>query len=324
MVKRSRAARRTITGVPPTRPNRTTSPEARTAKGSPVPDNSPSSTHTRLLELIRRTTSSLPEDVEQALRAGREAEEPGSNAHAAVTTILENIELARRRERPLCQDTGTLTFRIHAPARFQRRRFEEELRAAVMQATEQGLLRQNCVDALTGRNTETNLGRAHPVLHWIETDDPEVRVTLIMKGGGCENVGAQYSLPDGRLDAGRDLDGVRRCILDAVHQAQGRGCAPAVLGVCIGGDRSTGYAVSKEQFARRIGQRHAIPQIARLEKQLLNEANSLGIGPMGFGGRTTLLDVFIGLADRLPASYFVTVSYMCWAFRRGEARWTLC
>lgn len=142
----------------------------------------------------------------------------------------------------------------------------------------------------------------------------------MLKGGGCENVGAQYSLPDSRVGAGRDLKGVEKCILDAVQNAQGKGCGPGILGVCIGGDRGTGYAASKEQFLRKIGDRNRDATLASLEARITDEANQLGIGPMGFGGKTTLLATKITALNRVPASFFVSVSYMCWAFRRQGAR----
>jgi fumarate hydratase class I len=138
----------------------------------------------------------------------------------------------------------------------------------------------------------------------------------MLKGGGCENVGAQYSLPNEKLKANRDLDGCRRVILDAVLQAQGKGCGPGILGICIGGDRATGYEFSKEQLLRKLDDHNPNPELARLEQDVVETANKLGIGPMGFGGATTLLGAKIGVLNRLPASYFVSVSYMCWAYRR--------
>jgi fumarate hydratase class I len=140
----------------------------------------------------------------------------------------------------------------------------------------------------------------------------------MLKGGGCENVGAQYSLPDNRLKAGRDLDGVRKVVLDAVFQAQGEGCAPGFLGVSIGGDRGTSYVASKEALLSQVNAVNPDPELAALEEQLTNDANQLGIGPMGFGGKTTVLGTKITSTYRLPASFFVTVSYMCWAYRRRK------
>jgi len=267
-------------------------------------------------DLIRDASTRMPADVEEALRTAAAREAAGSNAALALASMLENIELARTDEGPLCQDTGTLLFWIDTPFAFDRRPLIEGLERAIVGATECGILRQNCVDVLSGRNTGNNLGRGSPNIHWSESARDTVEVSLILKGGGCENVGAQYALPDTGLGAGRDLDGVRRCVLDAVGRAQGKGCAPGVLGVCIGGDRATGYAESKHQLLRRIGDRSQHAELATLEHRLVQECNSLGIGPMGFGGETTILDVFIGLRDRVPASYFVTVSYMCWSFRR--------
>jgi fumarate hydratase, class I len=183
-------------------------------------------------------------------------------------------------------------------------------------ATRKGYLRQNSVDSLTGVNDGTNVGPGSPTLHFHQHGSPEVTVRLVLKGGGCENVGAQYSLPSEKLKANRDLAGCRRAILDAVLQAQGKGCGPGILGVCIGGDRATGYELSKQQFLRKLDDRNAVAELDELEQDILSTANKLGIGPMGFGGKTTLLGVKVCAANRLPASFFVSVSYMCWAYRR--------
>jgi fumarate hydratase class I len=139
---------------------------------------------------------------------------------------------------------------------------------------------------------------------------------LMLKGGGCENVGAQYSLPNTKLGADRNLAGIKKVILDAVYQAQGQGCAPGILGIGIGGDRETSYMISKKQFFRKLDDKNPNPDLAALEEEILEKANQLGIGPMGFGGKTTLLGVKADWAHRLPASFFVSVSYMCWAERR--------
>ena len=126
----------------------------------------------------------------------------------------------------------------------------------------------------------------------------------------------QFSLPDASIGAGRDLEGVRCAILTAVQQAQGYGCAPGILGVCVGGDRASGYEEAKLQLLRNLADTNPDPSLARLERRVLREANSLGIGPMGLGGKTTLLAVKIGARPRVPASFFVTVAYLCWAARR--------
>jgi len=269
------------------------------------------------LELIRRTSTDLPADVERALVAARQAEAEGSAARGALDTILENVALARRDSSPICQDTGTPIFTVRHPAGWSTRELREQIREAVAEATARAYLRPNAVDSLSGKNSGNNLGdEAFPTIHFEETGGETLTVDLMLKGGGCENVGAQYSLPHAGLGAGRDLEGVRRAALDAVHQAQGQGCAPGVLGIAIGGDRGSSFLASKEALLRPLDDANPDAALADLEARLLGEANELGIGPMGFGGQTTILGVKARSLHRLPASFFVSVSYMCWAHRR--------
>ena len=272
--------------------------------------------HTSLVELIRRTSAEIPDDVQRGILQSLEREKQGSIAESTLKIIERNIELAKHKSQPICQDTGSIIFYVTCPVGYDQITFEETARAAVQKATKKGFLRQNSVDSLTGVNDGTNVGPGSPTIHFHQHRSSEVEVRLMLKGGGCENVGAQYSLPNEKLKANRDLDGCRKVILDAVMQAQGKGCGPGILGVCIGGDRATGYEFSKQQFLRRLEDRNPVPELDRLEQDVLNTANELGIGPMGFGGKTTLLGVKITAANRLPASFFVSVSYMCWAYRR--------
>ena len=269
-----------------------------------------------LVELIRRSSAEMPDDVNQAIIASLEQEKQGTIAESALKIIDQNIQLAKRKSQPICQDTGSILFYVDCPVGFDQITFADTAREAVTLATKKGFLRQNSVDSLTGKNDGTNVGPGAPAFHFHQHRSPEVSVRLVLKGGGCENVGAQYSLPAEKLNANRDLDGCRKAILDAVLQAQGKGCGPGILGVCIGGDRATGYELSKTQFLRKLEDRNPNPQLDALEQDILKTANELGIGPMGFGGKTTLLGVKICAANRLPASYFVSVSYMCWAYRR--------
>ena len=269
-----------------------------------------------LLELIRRTSAEIPDDVNQAILASLEQEKKGTIAESALKIIDQNIQLAKRKSQPICQDTGSILFYVDCPVGFDQIAFEETAKEAVKLATKKGFLRQNSVDSLTGVNDGTNVGPGAPTFHFHQHRSPELSVRLVLKGGGCENVGAQYSLPNENLKANRDLDGCRKAILDAVLQAQGKGCGPGILGVCIGGDRATSYEMSKTQFLRLIPDRNPNPVLDKLEQDILKTANELGIGPMGFGGKTTLLGVKICAANRLPASYFVSISYMCWAYRR--------
>ncbi|HEX9118648.1 MAG TPA: fumarate hydratase [Anaerolineae bacterium] len=269
-----------------------------------------------LIELVRRTATDLPADMEKALQRAQVEEDPGSAAQGALDAILENVRLSRASNTPICQDTGTPIFYVDYPTGWSTIELKKQIRQAVAEATAKAYLRPNSVDSLSGKNPGNNLGDDFPSLHFEEWEEDYLRVALMLKGGGCENVGAQYSLPDEKLGAGRDLEGVRRVVLDAVHQAQGLGCAPGVIGVAIGGDRGTSYVKSKEQFYRPLEDNSEDPRLAALEKRLTDEANRLGIGPMGFGGKTTVLNVKIDSLERLPASYFVTASYMCWADRR--------
>jgi fumarate hydratase, class I len=269
-----------------------------------------------LLELIRRTSAELPDDVFRAVDRGVGAEAAGTTAKYAMDIIVQNIDLARRKSQPLCQDTGSILFFVKGPKGLDQLTFQSAAHWAVGEATAKGYLRQNSVDSVTGKNSGNNLGPGSPTIHFHQHRSTRLDVRLILKGGGCENVGAQYSLPDARIDANRDLKGVRTAILDAVLQAQGKGCGPGILGVCIGGDRATGYLHSKEQLLRVLQDANPDPTLAKLEQDIVTSANTLGIGPMGFGGKTTLLGCKIGAQNRLPASFFVSVSYMCWAYRR--------
>jgi fumarate hydratase class I len=271
-----------------------------------------------LTELVRRAATELPADMQVALQNAQTAEEPGSAAAGAFDTILKNIEIARETMRPICQDTGTPIFEVHYPVGVSTRKLTEQIKSAIVTATARAYLRPNAVDSLTGENSGNNTGEDFPTIHFFEWEEDSIHIDLILKGGGCENVSAQYTLPDSRLKAGRDLDGVRKVVLDAVFKAQGEGCAPGVLGVAVGGDRGTSYVKAKQQLLRPLNDTNPVPELAELEDRLYRQANALGIGPMGFGGRTTVLGVKVGSQHRLPASFFVTIAYMCWANRRAS------
>ncbi len=281
-----------------------------------------------ILELIRLAAVDLPPDVEAALRRSVEQEEPGSAARSALETIIENVEISRQGSTPICQDTGTPIFYVSQPAGWSTRLLRLQIESAVVAATQRSYLRPNSVDALTGKNSGNNLGDEHfPTIYFDEqvsstcVDGQAITIELMLKGGGCENVGAQYALPDANLGAGRDLAGVHKVILDAVHKAQGYGCAPGILGVAIGGDRGSSFLASKEALLCSLEEPNPDERLAQMEERLVDEANQLGIGPMGFGGKTTLLGIKIKGLHRLPASFFVSISYMCWAYRRRKMVW---
>jgi fumarate hydratase, class I len=272
-----------------------------------------------LLELVRFTSTNLPEDVERALRKAYANEEEGSAARNALTTILKNVEMTRKNSTPICQDTGTPIFFVRYPEGYSQLKLRQQITAAIELATKKNYLRPNAVNSLDGKNTGNNLGDEHfPTIHFEEVEGEDLTVELMLKGGGCENVGAQYSLPDNRVQAGRDLEGVRRAALDAVWNAQGEGCSPGFLGVSVGGDRGTSYVASKEALLRKADDENPNPELNALENRITSEANQLGVGPMGFGGKSTVLGTKINATHRLPASFFVTISYMCWAYRRRK------
>lgn len=273
-----------------------------------------------LFELVRLTATELPEDVKAALVAGRQKEAAGSHAEFILSAFLKNIEMARERRVPLCQDTGAPAFYISHPPHLSRRFLKGLCEEALVRATAGQYLRPNAVDAVSGKNSGNNVGQGFPPIYFTEWDDPALEVLLMLKGGGSENVGSQYSLPCDALNAGRDLEGVRIVVLDALRRAEGKGCPPGILGICIGGDRGSGYAESKRQLLRRLADVNPDPLLATLENRLLEEGNSLGIGPLGLGGNTTLLGVKIGALHRVPACYFVTITYMCWEHRRRAMR----
>lgn len=272
-----------------------------------------------ILELIRLTSTDLPAQVEDRLRRALENETSGSAARTALETILANVETSRKKSTPICQDTGTPIFFVHHPANMNRGELTKQIRGAVALATEETYLRPNAVNSLNEKNSGNNLGDGYfPPIHFTQVEGGTLTIDLMLKGGGCENVGTQYSLPNDRLSAARDMEGVRKAALDAVYQAQGQGCAPGFLGIAIGGDRGTSYAASKEVLLRQLDDNNPDDKLDALEKRITRESNEMGIGPMGFGGATTILDTKITTTYRLPASYFVTISYVCWAFRRRK------
>jgi fumarate hydratase class I len=272
-----------------------------------------------MLELIIQTSTNLPPDVRKAMAWALRTENPQTQAGQALAIIGENIDMAHQDEGAICQDTGMPTFEIKTPVGVNQIAIRKQTLEAVAEATKRGKLRPNSVDSITGKNSGNNLGPGTPIFHFEQWEKPEVEVRLILKGGGCENKNIQYSVPCqlehlGRAD--RNLEGVRKCLLHAVWQAQGQGCAPGAIGVCIGSDRAGGYHLAKQQLFRTLDDTNPDPVLAKLEQEVMEQANQLGVGAMGFGGSSSLIGCKIAAANRLPASFFVTVAYDCWAFRR--------
>jgi fumarate hydratase, class I len=272
-----------------------------------------------MLELIIQTSTNLPPDVRQAMGLAIQTEDRATQAGQALGIIGQNIDMAYEDEGPICQDTGFPTFEIKTPVGVNQITMKKEIMEAIAEATRRGKLRPNSVDSISGKNSGNNLGPGTPVVHFEQWEEPDIDVRLLLKGGGCENKNIQYSVPCtlehlGRAD--RDPQGVRKCILHAVWQAQGQGCAPGAVGVCIGSDRASGYTIAKQQLFRPLDDVNPDPILARLETGIMEEANRIGVGAMGFGGKASLIGCKITAANRLPASFFVSVAYDCWAFRR--------
>ena len=279
----------------------------------------PSAFFDSMVSLIVRTSTDLPPDVRAAMAVARSAEPVETRSGQALAIIAQNIDLAASDEGAICQDTGMPTFEVKTPVGANQIEMKKQIRAAIAEATKRGKLRPNSVDSITGENSGDNVGPGTPVIHFEQWEQDEIEVKLILKGGGCENTNAQYSLPAelphlGRAD--RSLDGVRKCILHAVWNAQGKGCAPGAVGVAVGGDRTSGYTVAKEQLFRTLDDINPDPRLAELEASIMREVNTLGVGTMGFGGQVSLIGCKVAALNRLPASFFVSVAYNCWAFRR--------
>ncbi len=272
-----------------------------------------------IVQLIAKTSTDLPPDVRKAMGLALATEEPATRAGQALMIIAQNIDQAASCEGPICQDTGMPTFEIKVPVGANQIRMTQQIEEAVAEATRHGKLRPNSVDSITGENSGNNLGPGTPIIHFEQWEKDAIEVKLILKGGGCENTNAQYALP-AELDhlgpADRSLDGVRKCILHAVWKAQGKGCAPGAVGVCVGGDRTSGYLHAKQQLFRTLDDTNPDPRLGAIEDAVMDAANQLTVGPMGFGGQASLIGCKIGALNRLPASFFVSIAYDCWAFRR--------
>ncbi len=270
-----------------------------------------------LVELIRTASTRLPPDQMAALQRAAELEPEGSMSRETFDLMIKNAQTAAETSTPTCQDTGSLLFYVHHGPDYRQKDLTPLIRAAAATATKRVYLRPNAVDSFSGKNSGDNTGVGAPYIHYDEMDEPGLQIKLMLKGGGSENMGRQYTVPDARIGAGRDQAGVRKCILDAVYQAQGFGCAPGTIGVGVGGDRMTSYLASKEALFRKVDDTNPDPELDAFEKQLTEEANTLGIGPMGFGGKTTVLGVKVSYRHRVPACFFVSVTYMCWANRKA-------
>lgn len=270
-----------------------------------------------VVELLRKSATDLPADVEAALLAALSAETTPM-ARSMLSDYMENIRIARRDGRPICQDTGLPIFFVTAAMGLSYAKVVQTLTEAVGRATREVPLRPNAVDPMTGANTGDGTGEGVPIVYFTQWEESRTVIELLLKGGGSENVGASYKLPDPSLGARRDLDGVRRAVLDAVCNAQGRGCPPYIVAVAVAGTKDDSAVLAKRQLLRRLDDKSPIEALAQLESSLLYEINSLGIGPAGLSGAATALSVKAAVHARHPATFFVEVAFGCWAHRRGR------
>lgn len=265
--------------------------------------------------LIRQAVIYLPEDVKQALEKAC-GEETSETAKTQLKTILCNIALAEENQAPICQDTGTIIFYIKAGAHVANLdKIEEALAEATRRATREIPLRPNAVDPFTLENSGDNTGRFTPQIYWEIVEGDSLELTVMPKGGGSENVSAT-----GMLLPSEGIRALKRFVVDAVISAGAQPCPPTVVGVGVGGGADLAAKLAKMALLRPLDEANLDPEVAKLERQLFEAANMTGIGPMGLGGKTTVLGVHVDYAHRHPASFPVVVAFNCWAARRASAR----
>lgn len=269
-----------------------------------------------LLELVQRAASELSQDVLTAVERARKNEDPDSNARVALEYVRESLVLAADPPRPISPDPVATHFYVVAPPGYDTLAFEEAARAAMTEATRAGYLESGLVDPVTGKPVRSGVGTGNPAVHFQLEDRKTVEVRVLLDTGVEPGPGAHYILPDESITASRNLAGVRRAALDALIQSQGSGTGPGVLAVGIGGDRTSGAALAHQQFLRPLNERSRTKALADLEARILEDANNLGIGPMGFGGKTALLAVKVGAQLSAGSNYHVSVCYLGWNCRR--------
>lgn len=267
------------------------------------------------VKLLRLAATKLPRDVKEALQKARR-EEKSENGKIQLEAILKNIELAEKTGTPMCQDTGTINFYVKAGDYAKNlNKIEGSLRKATKRATIEVPLRPNTVDPFTQKNTGDNLGRYIPHVHWEIVPGDSIEITALPKGGGSENVCAL-----GMLTPAESVNGLKKFVIDAIVKAGAKPCPPTIVGVGVGGGADIAMKLAKMELLRPIDQPNPDPNIAKIERELHEAANMTGIGPMGLGGRSTVLSINIEWAHRHPSSYPVAVAFQCWAARKASAR----
>ncbi len=267
------------------------------------------------VKLLQLAVIKLPNDVKHALqRAYREEESEAGKTQ--LEAILKNIDLAEKTSTPICQDTGVIIFYIKAGAQAKSLdKIEQVLQKATIRATKEVPLRPNAVNPFTQKNSGDNTGRYVPFFHWQIVPGNTIEITVLPKGGGSENVCTL-----GMISPGEGVKGLKKFVVDAVMKAGAKPCPPNILGVAVGGGADIAMKLAKAALLRPLNEPNPEPELAKLEKELCEAANMTGIGPMGLGGRFTVLGVNVNYAHRHPASYPVAVAFQCWAARRASAQ----
>jgi fumarate hydratase class I len=275
-----------------------------------------------LVAFYKKIASTLPEDVLSQYSKVQNSfkKNPSALSGFVFDSIMDNVSLAAKKAVPICQDTGIPIWYVKIKNQSMKE-IISIIRSATKIATEKNYLRQNSVDPITQENPGNNLGDNFPAIYFEENDKDELQFDLLLKGAGSENVGRTYSLPDSCLNVERDIEGIKKCVIDAVLKAQGKGCPPYIISLAIGGSKDTVTFLSKKALLRKLDSQNLDPMLEKLEVEILNDINKLGIGPMGLGGNNTAIKVFITKSHRHPASFFVDICFSCWAIRRGTLVW---
>jgi len=272
-----------------------------------------------IVELYRSSVSNIPDEITSFYT--RFQKNANGNGLFVIDNILQNIDVASKNKIAVCQDTGIPYLFVRHNKKFSTAEIKKSIIDATVQATQQNLLRPNAVDPIKNENSEDNKGIDFPVIYFEEHENDNIMIELLLKGGGSENIGLTYSLPDKTMDAHRDIDGIKKCVIDAILKAQGKGCPPYIISVGIGGSKDVVAHISKKGLLRKIEDKNPDATLNALEEDLLTDINNLKIGPMGLGGDLTALKVIVNKASRHPATFFVEVCFSCWALRRGALEW---
>ena len=267
----------------------------------------------KLVEAIKIAETKLTADTVKALEEALEKED-NEVAKVQLEAILKNVKIAREDTSPICQDTGIQTFFIYLGYDFPfAKSLKKIIENAVRRATVEVPIRPNTIDLLSGKNQKDNTGRFIPYITWELVEGDGAEIIIFPKGGGSENMSALFM-----LKPGEGMKGIKKVIIDQIISAGGKPCPPTIVGIGLGGGADLSLKLAKKSLLREVGIRHENPEIAKLEKDLLKAINKLGVGPMGLGGRTTVLDIHIEYAHRHPASLPVGIVFQCWANRRAK------